>query len=375
MPKLRVAACMAALCVLAACGSQSAGCAFGFGNDNKTAAPTQPRIVLNVDAPRPTIDVIDVPVNVLTELGTLESREAWTTVFKVAVGPDHVATVGQYSIEGDRIRFTPMFPLDRGRPYEVTFTAPGGARPVVGTVALPPIDTTPNTLVSQFYPSADVIPANALRLYIHFSSAMSSRGGLDYIHLLDESGTNVEDPFLSLDAEFFNEDRTRYTVFLDPAKRLAEGKYYTLVVDAAWRDGKGLPLKEPFRHKFKTGPADDRPLDPKAWKIEAPAAATNAPLVIAFPEPIDHGLLERAIEVIGPNRKVVDGEMKVGPQETSWSFTPAEPWTAGRFSISVLTTLQDLAGNGIGRVFDAAAFDRSDDTPATERTTIPFSVK
>ena len=378
MRNLRGAAILAALFFLAGCGQ----------NSDTAAAADRPRIVLNVDSPRPTIDIVDVPANVLTELGTLESREAWTTVFKVAIGPDQLATVGQYSIEGDRIRFTPMFPLDHGRQYHVTFTPTGGAPPVTGTVALPPIDTTPTTVVTQVYPSGDLVPENQLRLYIHFSAPMGSRGGLDFVHLLDESGHEVKDPFLPLEAEFFNDDRTRYTVFFDPGRQkrgiapvdqmgrsLTEGKYYTLVVDKEWRDGKGLPLKEAFKHPFKVGPPDERPLDPRAWKIEPPAAGTSAPLVIAFPEPLDHGLLLRALGVLGTNRRPLEGEVTVGPQETVWSFTPIEPWSAGRYNVLALAMLEDLAGNRIGRAFEVDDFDRTDDATERERTLIPFAIK
>jgi hypothetical protein len=389
MRKLRSAAAVAALFFVAGCGGGISGCS--FSPDLATSSVTsgdQPRIVLNLDDPRPTIDIVDVPAPILTELGTLESREAWTTVFKVAIGPDQLATVGQYSIEGDRIRFTPMFPLDRGRQYHVTFTAPGGARPVTGTVALPPIDTTPTTIVAEVYPTADVVPENQLRLYIHFSGSMGMRGGLDFIHLMDENGQEVKDPFLPLDAEFFNDDRTRYTVFFDPGRQkrgiapvdqmgrsLTEGKYYTLVIDSQWPDGQGLALKEPYHRTFKVGPPDERPLDPKAWKIETPAAGSSAPLVVAFPEPLDHGLLLRALGVIGPGRKALEGEVKIGPQELTWSFTPAEPWTAGQHNLLALSMLEDLAGNRIGRAFEVDNFDRTDDTPEPERTLIPFTVR
>ena len=358
---------IAALFLLAACRGAATG---------QPAASNQPRIVLNVDDPRPTIDIVGAPASTLVELGTLESREAWVTVFKVAVGPDHVATVGQYSIEGDRIRFTPMFPLDRGRQYQVTFTPPGGAKPITGTVALPPIDTTPATVVSQVYPTADVLPENQLRLYIDFSAPMGAQGGFDFVHLVDESSQEVKDPFLPLNAEFFNEDRTRYTVFFDPGHRsLITGKYYTLVIDAPWRDAKGLPLKEPYRRKFRVGPADERPLDPKTWKFEAPAAGSTSPLVIAFPEPLDHGLLLRALDVVGPNKKVVDGAVKIGSQELTWAFTPAEPWTAGEHYIVALAMLEDLAGNRIGRAFDAAGFDRTDQSTESQRTLIPVTIR
>jgi hypothetical protein len=386
MRNLKSAASIAALFFFAACGSGiHVSC---VGKEAPQSSGTHPRIVLNVESPRPTIDIIDVPTNVLTELGTLESREAWTTVFKVAVGPDQLATVGQYSIEGDRIRFTPMFPLDRGRQYLVTFTAPGGAPPVTGTVALPPIDTTPTTVVAQVYPTADVVPENQLRLYIHFSAPMGMRGGLDFVHLLDESGQEVKDPFLPLDAEFFNDDRTRYTVFFDPGRQkrgiapvdqmgrsLTEGKYYTLVVDAGWRDGRGLALKEPFSRKFKVGPPDERPLDPRMWKISAPAAGTSDPMIVAFPEPLDHGLLLRALGVLGTTRRPLEGEVKVGPQETTWTFTPAEPWVAGQHNLLALAMLEDLAGNRIGRAFEVDNFDRTDDTTEPERTLIPFTVR
>ncbi len=99
----------------------------------------------------------------------------------------------------------------------------------------------------------------------------------------------MKDPFLPLDAEFWNDDRTRYTVFFDPGRQkrgiapiadmgrsLTAGKSYTLVVDAEWRDGEGLPLKQPYRRTFKVGPPDEKPLDPKSWKIDAPAAGTSA---------------------------------------------------------------------------------------------------
>lgn len=356
---------LAALIFLAGCRGAST---------DAPATADQPRIVLNVNEPRPTIDIVGAPTGVLAELGGLQSREAWTTVFKVAVGPEQLATVGQYSIEGDRIRFTPMFPLDRGRQYLVTFTAPGGAKLVTGTVALPPIDTTPSTVVAEVYPTTDVVPANQLRLYIQFSAPMGMRGGLDLVHLLDESGQEVKDPFLPLDAEFFNEDRTRYTAFFDPSRPLTEGKYYTLVIDSAWRDGKGLPLKDSFRRKIKAGPPDDRPLDPKTWKISAPAAGSTDPLVVAFPEPLDDGLLRRALSVTGPDKKPLDGAMKIGPQEVTWSFAPAEPWTAGPHNI-VASWLEDLAGNGIGRAFDAENFDRADRAAKPERTLIPVVIK
>jgi hypothetical protein len=370
---------LAALFFFTACG--------GSGGSSSSTPVGRARIVLNTETPRPTIDVVDVPSPALVELGTLDTREAWTAVFKVSVSADQAPMVGQYSIEDGRVRFTPMFPLDHGRQYQVTFTAPG-APPITAAVGLPAKDTTPKTVVAQVFPTAGVVPENQLRLYIHFSAPMGSRGGLDYVHLLDDAGKEVKDPFLPLDAEFWNDDRTRYTVFFDPGRQkrgiapiadmgrsLTEGESYTLVVDAAWRDGEGLPLKDQYRRTFKVGPPDEKPLDPKSWKIDAPSADSSAPLTVTFPEPLDHGLLLRALGVFAPGGKPLEGVVTVGGSELTWAFTPAEPWKAGQHNLVAFAMLEDLAGNRIGRAFEVDQFDRTDKSNEPEKTLIPFVVR
>ncbi len=198
----------------------------------------------------------------------LESRDAWTAVFAVAVAADQPPMLGDYS--------------DRRHAHPLHADVPARSRPAVSRDVLaaleprrssprsacPPPTPTPTTVVAQVYPSGEVIPENQLRLYVHFSAPMGMKGGLDYVHLLDEEGKEVIDPFLPLDAEFWNDDRTRYTVFFDPGRQkrgipvivemgrsLTEGKSYTLVVDKEWRDGNGLPLKEIVQAHVQGRPA------------------------------------------------------------------------------------------------------------------------
>lgn len=376
MRNVKSAVVVAALFFFAACRGEDGG-----------VPGVPPRIVLNTETSRPTIDVVGVPAAAMTELATLDSRDAWTAVFKVTVGADQAPMVGQYSIESGRVRFTPMFPLDHGRQYQVTFAAPG-VPSITNAVGLPAKDKTPKTTVAQVFPTADAVPENQLRLYIHFSASMGSRGGLDFVHLLDEQGQEVKDPFLPLDAEFWNDDRTRYTVFFDPGRQkrgiapiadmgrsLTAGKSYTLVIDSEWRDGDGLPLKQQYRRTFKVDPPDEKPLDPGSWKIDAPAAGTSEPLTVTFPEPLDHGLLLRALGVLAPGGKAIEGVVVVGGSELTWAFTPAEPWKAGPHNLVAFGMLEDLAGNRIGRPFEVDQFDRTDKSAEPEKTLIPFSVK
>src|SRR6185503_5720958 len=96
------------------------------------------------------------------------------------------------------------------------------------------------------------------------------------------------------------------------------------------------------------------PPDPKTWKVEPPAAGQSGPLRIVFPEPLDHPLLHRLLRVSGPDG-VLPGETTVGREEREWSFTPDAPWTPGPYRILVDTTLEDLAGNRIGKPFEVDA--------------------
>ncbi len=263
-----------------------------------------------------------------------------------------------------------MFPFDDGREYDVVLDparlpgvdgAPWRQQLVTAVVGKPAVARTPSTVVTHVYPSADIVPANQLRMYLHFSAPMDWRSGYDYLTLLDERGQEVVDAFLPLDADFWNDDRTRYTVFFDPGRvkrgilpnrqmgrALEAGKRYTLVVKREWRDGHGLPLKEEFRHEFRASPPIERALTMTAWRVTPPKAGTREPVAVTFPNPLDHGLLRRALGVAKGGAAVV-GDVSIESDETRWLFTPRDAWAPGDYELVALAFLEDLAGNRIGR--------------------------
>jgi len=318
------------------------------------------------------------------------SQQVWSSILRVAVDSTSPPVVGRYEVIDHTLRFTPIFPFDRGRSYEVLFDRSGGTvdhEPVLSdTVRLPASSAVPTTVVSHVYPSGDVLPENQLRMYLEFSAPMGRRSGIEYVALLDERGQEVEGPFLPLDYEFWNADRTRFTVFFDPGRvkngilpnkqmgrALTIGKSYTLLVRAEWQDANGLPLKESFRRTFRVGPPDTRPLDTAQWRIEPPRAGAQTPLVVTFPEPVDHGLLFRALGV-RRSGEVVDGNVTVAANETQWSFTPHQPWQAGDYNLLALSILEDRAGNQIGRAFEVDNFETVDKGPDPRTVTLPFHV-
>jgi hypothetical protein len=354
-------------------------------------------IVVSLD-PRSDAAVLVVDGLSSDELRALGIRDlpadTWQRVLRVSVAggsADQPAVVGRYVIAGDRLEFHPLFGFDAGRAYDVRFdraAIPNASRGGVttSTVARPKADRTPSTRVARVRPTSRVWPENHLRFYIEFSAPMSRTSGLDYVRLVDADGREVVDPFLPLDVEFWNADHTRYTMFFDPGRvkrdilpnremgrALEPGARYAVVVSHEWRDAAGLPLVESFRHEFTVGPADESPVAPRDWQVRAPAAGTRDALVVSFPEPLDHGLLLRAVGV-RRDGDALAGDVTIGEGETEWHYTPASPWRAGAYDLVVLSLLEDLAGNRVGQPFEVDRFDAVDDTPAPEETLIRFTV-
>jgi hypothetical protein len=317
--------------------------------------------------------------------------EQWPSVLRVAVSDDAPAMLGAYTVERDGIRFTPAFPFDPGRQYHVSFEparVPGGSgAPLVATVGRPAEHTTPSTVVARVYPSGDVVPENLLRMYVEFSAPMGRKSGIEYMQVLNQDGQVIEGAILPLDYEFWSPDHRRFTIFFDPGRvkdgilpnremgrPLTIGGAMTLVVGREWRDEHGLPLKEEFRRTFTVTGPDTKPLETASWKIQPPSAGSRNGVVVTFPEPLDHGLLMRALGV-ERGGKAVAGEIAVDQGETRWTFTPREPWQAGAYQLLALDILEDLAGNQIGRAFEVDNFDTVDKSPNPQTIRLPFTVR
>jgi len=363
-------------------------------------APLQ--VTLRQIDPRPPASRTDSYAVVVSGLSGAELRalrsaqwsdEAWHALMRVSVtGNDTAAVAGRYVVTADAVQFEPRFPFDPGRSYSVRLDpaklpTPRDDRIVEQAIALPAKATTP-TVVTAIYPSGTAWPENILRFYIHFSAPMSSTSGLDYVRLLDDAGHEVQEAFLVLDTDLWNDDYTRCTVFFDPGRvkrgvgpnlllgrALREGRRYTIVVNPAWPDANGHPLKAEYRHELRAGPPIERPLSVGDWRVVPPAHDTRGPLVVTFPWPLDRALLTRAVGVAFPDGRSVDGNIAVDPGETTWKFTPRDPWRAGDYHLAVLTLLEDPSGNRVGRAFEVKMFERGDRTPQPERTTVPFTVR
>jgi hypothetical protein len=127
--------------------------------------------------------------------------------------------------------------------------------------------------------------------------------------------------------------------------------------------------------KFNAGPPIEKAIDTKEWKVAPPTAGTRHSLEIRFPRPLDHALLERTITVSDSGGKRVPGEITIEDHERRWLFRPDQPWSSGKHELVIDTTLEDLAGNRIGRAFEVDELTPIEKTVVAEFVRLPIAIK
>jgi len=229
--------------------------------------------------------------------------------------------------------------------------------------------TQPTTEVVAVYPSSSLLPENLLKFYLHFSAPMTVGTAYRHLHLFQVEGAEVAMPFLQLDEELWDPAGQRLTVLIDPGRiksgllpreeagpALEEGREYRLVIDAAWGDANGLPLVRPFEKRFRVVAPDNQQPRMSEWTLSVPSGATREPLVVQFPESLDRPLLRRLLWVSDREEREVEGEVTIGNDEMTWALTPVRPWAPGIYAVCSENTLEDLAGNSLGRPFEIDSF-------------------
>lgn len=272
--------------------------------------------------------------------------------------------LGSCSVDAGRIVFRPRFPLRAGLKYTARLMA--GESEIVAALTLPEQADAPSTRVEAIYPSDDLLPANQLKFYLHFSAPMSIGEAYARLHLYDEAGREVPRPFLRLDAELWDPSRRRMTLLLDPGRikrglrsnledgpPLKEGGRYRLAIDREWRDGEGRALEAGYEKTFSVAADDRQTPDWRKWRIVGPGAEGAGMLRLVFDEPMDRALLERMIEVCDESGERVSGRIEIADGEREWRFRPDAAWREGRYEVRVDRRIEDRAGNSLERLFDA----------------------
>jgi hypothetical protein len=396
-----------AACALAACDGRPQPAT------TRVASSNTPGILFHGDSASPTfgaVDVVQLDSDVLDVLKeSAPTQQEWQKVLAVYTGDERpedrsaLPVMGRYAVVDGVLRFVPRFPPVPGQPYHARFDGTALSRHVAGLPAknnvvivtsllVPRSIDDASAYVENVFPAIDSVPVNLLRLYIQFSSPMSVGEAHRRVKLLESGGREVEDAFLVVpNQELWDPEHRRLTLLFDPGRikqgirpneelglALREGSAYTLVVDSAWQDAEGNPLSARHVKRFTVGPADRESPRTEEWLVTTPNPGSRAPVVLDFPESLDHALLERLLVVKraqGAVRFDVPGRIEVTLSASRWMFYPESPWQAATYVVEVDTDLEDLAGNNLRGVFDV---DRTLPQPAaakTARVSVPFVIR
>jgi hypothetical protein len=120
---------------------------------------------------------------------------------------------------------------------------------------------------------------------------------------------------------------------------------------------------------------DRTPPDPTEWKLTAPQAGGQAPLLVEFPEPMDYALAQRLMMITDAAGRSVEGEAALVEHERQWRFRPSAKWQPGNYLLVVQTTIEDLAGNNVGKPFEVDLFDKVQRRQSSESVKLAFEAR
>lgn len=304
--------------------------------------------------------------------GQIEARGTDLRVFRAQASEPLFGSVVH---AGESVLFAATLPLVLGETYRVEVQSADGRWSTHQLRYERPAAPSPVVSIS---PVPTVLPANALKLYLHFSQPMEQGVFLDRITLHRQDGTVVHGAFR--ETELWSPDGRRLTLWLHPGRQktgvnlnqdegpvLQENTQHTLKVSAIWRSTAGVPLGKEAVFALTAGAVDHTSPDPRHWQIMPPKAGTRDPLIVTFNEPLDPAMLLSALKVKS-NAVGIAGSGTVAPDALSWSFTPASAWPSGAALIEIDPLLEDLAGNNLLGPFEVDREARpSAPNPSTRR--------
>jgi len=279
------------------------------------------------------------------------------------LGSELVPTAGSWQHTADIACFTPRFSPVGGTAYAVITRGDAGESwRELARVDVPRAAATRATVVRSIDPGGEEVPANLLRFSVSFSAEMGEGSASGHVHLRDSSGADVPGALFSMTPEFWDRERRRLTILLEPGRikrglrpnllagpPLVEGSTVTLVVDPEVRDSSGTELTEGAHRTYRVGPALRTRVDPARWDVRWPNPG-NEQLVVRFDRPLDRALVRRCLSLVDECGHPVAGRSTLDRDASVWTFAPASRLSNWRLQID--TRLEDLAGNSVRRVFD-----------------------
>jgi hypothetical protein len=268
--------------------------------------------------------------------------------------------LGEYQLHNYGILFKPLIELSPGETYHIIFKGK-----IIDALKIPERKIVSKTLLDGIYPESVTLPENLLKIYLQFSNPMRQGVSEKYLSILNSEGDTLQNVFLNLNTELWDEEGKQLTIWLNPGRikrglqpnenegnPLKSGNSYTFSVSGEWTDIKGNKLAKSYSKDFITGPKDIISPNLTLWTINLPAAGSRQALKVDFNESLDHSLIRNTIIVIRRDGELIKGKILIKDEERSFLFYPDKPWTSGDYFLKTDSRLEDLAGNNLNRLFD-----------------------
>ena len=310
--------------------------------------------------------------------------------------PDHdelPSVSGDYLVLGDEVRFIPHFPFEPGLSFRAILDLRilrqlSAVETVTRDFSFPaPEMPHEASEVIEVYPSSRALPANLLRFYVRFSTAMRRGRVEDNVEILGPDNRPVPDVLYRAPVELWDHSMTCLTILLDPGRLkrgvgpnlvlgppLIAGQQYALKIGAGMTDVYRRPLRDIFLKRFIASEAVRAPVELEEWTVRSPAVASRRPVELIFTRPLDWAQLRRGIAVTSDRDQPIGGCVNIDRDERRCCFTPDAPWASGSYRIYVSPNLEDLSGNTPTRPFDGPLRTEGKSFEETARRWITFVV-
>ena len=281
--------------------------------------------------------------------------------FTVVLNGNENAILGDFNQEQSQVVFTPVIPFTKGEKYQVLTDGQ-----ILYEFSIEKNAESEKPILLSIQPELDTVPENLLKMYFTFSKPMQeSKKTLDFIKVIEIESQKEVSPFLYLENELWNLNRTQLTLWLDPGRikkglipnqekgiPLEGGKTYEITVSSDLQDATGETLEKNYNRKFFIGKRDEQKPSLKLWKKITPKSGTKEAFSIDFQDYIDVNLIEDLIQTMTETQEKVEGKLLPSKDGSSFSFIPVKQWKTGYYSVKINANLEDLAGNNMNRLFD-----------------------
>lgn len=211
-------------------------------------------------------------------------------------------------------------------------------------------------------PSAGIVPANLLRMHIHFEhpcseAAVRSNEVFRHLRLETQAGLRLEEAFL--EKALWRSDRRVLTLLLRPERQLRgwrrdasqlrpvlrAGEVYRLILESGFFERVGFGPRPALVHTFQAARPRQEALDPRTWKVMHPEAGTQEPVVVALPHAVEEAHLRTGLTIVDASGTPVPGHVFVSTRGACWRFEPAAAWNASSYRLVIHPRLDDGCGN------------------------------